>query len=129
MCEDKPTLRVFVYGTLLRGEPNHELLGDSAFLGEARTDPAFSLVSMGSFPAMIRGGSTSVVGELYEVNNEVLRILDGLEGHPQWYRRTALVLTNGMSAHAYLMEPSEVEGRPVIASGDWRDISKSRSHC
>lgn len=125
--EQKATRRVFVYGTLLRGEPNHDLLGQSPFLGEARTEPVYSLVNMGPFPAMVREGSTSVVGEVYEVTNEVLEILDALEGHPQWYYRTTLELTNGIVAEAYLLERSEAEGRPVIASGDWRELSR-QSH-
>jgi len=114
-------LLVFVYGTLLRGEPNHELLSRSRFLCEARTDPCYTLVDMGAFPAMIPQGSTSVVGEVFEVTVEVLEALDELEGHPDWYTRTTITLGNGMSVDTYLRDPAKFDGRPVIPSGNWRD--------
>ena len=41
---------------LRAGEPNHYLLDDHDLVGEARTEPAFELVSLGAFPAMIAGG-------------------------------------------------------------------------
>jgi len=112
--------RVFVYGTLLRGEKNHHVLRSSPCLGVGRTEPAYTLVSLGSIPAMTRGGTTSVTGEIFEVTDEVLADLDRLEGHPDWYKRTTVRLTDGSFVEAYLMAPSAVEGKPVIASGDWR---------
>jgi gamma-glutamylcyclotransferase (GGCT)/AIG2-like uncharacterized protein YtfP len=48
--------RVFVYGTLRRGEPNHHLLDARMLLRAGRTEPRFTLVSLGAFPAMIDGG-------------------------------------------------------------------------
>ncbi len=112
--------RVFVYGTLLRGEANHYLLTQSRFLCDAKTEPLFSLFNLGGFPAMCSGGSTSVVGEVYEVRGEVLEILDELEEHPDWYVRTPVRLSGGMSAETYLMDPYRVQGRPLIHSGNWR---------
>jgi len=117
--------RVFVYGTLLRGEKNHHVLQGSPCIGVARTEPAYTLVSLGSIPAMTRGGTTSVRGEVFEVTDEVLADLDKLEGHPDWYKRTTIRLVDGSSVEAYLMEPGTVEGRPVIVSGDWREESSS----
>jgi gamma-glutamylaminecyclotransferase len=117
---------VFVYGTLLRGEPNHELLSRSRFLGEARTEPSYTLVDMGAFPAMIHQGSTSVVGEVFEVTDDVLDALDELEGHPDWYTRTTITLSNGIVAETYLRDPAKFDGRPVIDSGSWRERRRHR---
>jgi len=118
--------RVFVYGTLLRGEKNHDLLMGSPFLGMARTEPLFSLFNLGGFPAMCRHGCTSVVGEVYEVSQEVLETIDELEGHPNWYRRTPISLSEGMVAETYLLEPDQVEGGVLISSGNWRLESKGK---
>ncbi len=112
--------RVFVYGTLLRGEANHYLLSQSRFLCEAKTEPLFSLFNLGGFPAMCSKGCTSVVGEVFEVSRAVLETLDELEEHPDWYTRTPIRLSGGMSAETYLMDPKRVGGRPLIHSGNWR---------
>ncbi|MFH1116510.1 MAG: gamma-glutamylcyclotransferase family protein [Pseudomonadota bacterium] len=121
--------RVFVYGTLLRGEANHYLLSESRFLCEAETVPAYSLFNLGGFPAMCSGGCTSVAGEVFEVSGEVLDILDELEEHPDWYARTPIRLSGGMSAETYLMDPKRVRGRPLIQSGNWRQKAVVKEPC
>ena len=111
---------VFTYGTLRRGEPNHPLLARARFLGEAATLPHFALVDLGPFPAMIAGGQTAVIGEVYAVDERTLARLDILEGHPRFYQRRRIHLASGQEVEAYLMEPALVAGRPRIPSGNWR---------
>ena len=118
--------RVFVYGTLLSGEPNHRLLVDAALLGEARTEPAFELVSLGAFPAMVAGGRTAVCGEVYDVNADTLAALDRLEGHPRFYRRRRIRLEDGGVVLAYVFTSEQARGQPAIASGNWRHERKER---
>jgi gamma-glutamylaminecyclotransferase len=113
-------IRVFVYGTLLRGEDNHRFLRSASYLGSARTAPRFQLFDVGPFPALVDSGATAVVGELYEVDVETLAALDELEDHPDVYRRTEIPLDDGTVAHAYLLVRAPAEDLPVIASGDWR---------
>jgi gamma-glutamylaminecyclotransferase len=112
--------RVFVYGSLLSGEPNHRVLARARRVGEARTAPRFALHDLGAYPAMIEGGAHAVAGEVYEVDTKTLARLDVLEGHPRYYRRAAIPLADGSSAETYLLTPAQVEGRPLIASGNWR---------
>ena len=114
------TTKVFVYGTLLSGEPNHRLLAHAQLLGEARTEPLFELVSLGAFPAMLAGGDTAVVGEVYAVDRATLADLDRLEGHPHFYRRKLIPLEDGERVLAYLLRREQAQGRPTIDSGDWR---------
>jgi gamma-glutamylcyclotransferase (GGCT)/AIG2-like uncharacterized protein YtfP len=111
--------RVFVYGTLRAGERNHRLLNGAAFVGLARTEPRFRMVDLGHFPAIVAGGSTPIEGEVYEVDGAMLARLDQLEGHPRFYTRTPIPLADGSEALAYLLRPTQVEGRPLIASGNW----------
>ncbi len=69
---------------------------------------------------MAQGGATSVRGEVFAVSEQELEALDALEGHPHWYRRASMIPTGGMDSETYLMARSELEGRPVLLSGDWR---------
>lgn len=113
-------VRVFVYGSLLSGEPNHRLLAEARRIGPARTAPYFRLVDLGGFPAMVHDGAGHVVGELYEVDRSTLAALDRLEGCPRFYERTVIALADGTEAEAYLLRPEQVRGRTAIPSGDWR---------
>jgi gamma-glutamylcyclotransferase (GGCT)/AIG2-like uncharacterized protein YtfP len=112
--------RIFVYGTLLAGEPNHRLLARATFVGPAVTEAVFSLVDLGPFPALVAGGVGAVSGEVYEVDAPTLARLDILEGHPRLYRRTRIALEGGATAQSYLLALEQVAGRPVIGSGSWR---------
>lgn len=112
-------MKVFVYGTLRAGQPNHHILGGARALGRATTPAAFRFHSLGPFPGMVRGGTQAVVGEVYEVDHETLANLDRLESHPRFYRRERIRLADGQAVEVYLLPERTVAGRPVIASGDW----------
>jgi len=115
--------KVFVYGTLLAGEPNSRLLARAQQIGDARTEEGFALFDLGAFPGMVRVREGTVVGEVYEVDRETLAALDRLEGHPSIYRRTAITLAPPMQAEpvwTYLLRPEQVAGRIRIESGSWR---------
>lgn len=116
------TTTVFVYGSLMRGFGNHRLLAGAMYLGPARTRPEFRMHSLGGFPGMVAGGTQSVMGELYVVDDETtLGELDALEGHPRFYQRTPIVLSDGTHAETYLLPASRVRRLPVVKSGNWRD--------
>ena len=112
--------RVFVYGTLLAGEPNHDLLAGARCLGPARTAPAFDLYSFGPYPGLVREGGTAVAGELYEVDDATLARLDVLEGYPDLYDRGPIRLSDGTEAIAYTVRRDQVWGLPRLGAGDWR---------
>lgn len=80
---------VFVYGTLKKDGYNHYLLGDYDFLGEATTTELFTMVKLGTFPALLPYGSTPIIGECYHVNELVSEQLDMLE-LPYGYERKAV---------------------------------------
>ena len=90
----------------------------------ARTKPRFELVSLGPYPAMVAGGTTAVLGEVYEVDQETLAKIDLLEGHPHHYRRELVRLEDGEEVLAYLLPRDKAEGLPRIESGDWKDARR-----
>jgi len=116
--------RVMVYGTLLSGEPNHRVLEGARFIARAQTPPSFRMYDLGGCPAVTTGGDT-IHGEVYDVDERTLARLDRLEVHPTLYRRTRIHLADGSRAEIYLLASmGRIEGRPVIASGDWRARGK-----
>jgi gamma-glutamylaminecyclotransferase len=110
--------RVFVYGTLLRGEVNHDLLGGAALLGPHRTEPRFTLLLLGAYPGLIGGGRTAVYGEVYRIDEAGLLRLDQLEDYPRLYDRCQIPTAFGR-AWVYLYR-GRIRNRPAIHSGDWR---------
>jgi gamma-glutamylcyclotransferase (GGCT)/AIG2-like uncharacterized protein YtfP len=112
---------VFVYGTLLAGEVNDHLLAAAELLGSHRTEPRFTMFSLGAYPGVARGGCTAIAGEVYRLGVKDLELLDRLEEYPRLYARALLPTPYGR-AWIYLYR-GRVDGRLLIRSGDWRTLS------
>lgn len=114
-------VQVFVYGSLKQGFGNHKWhLSNSEYLGEAETLPQYSIFSLGSFPGVIKGGTTCIQGELYNVTRKELRSLDALEGHPSFYAREEIETSEG-TAWIYLLPKDEYSEHEIIESGIWKE--------
>ncbi|HEY8889919.1 MAG TPA: gamma-glutamylcyclotransferase family protein [Clostridium sp.] len=80
-------IKVFVYGTLMRGRINHSYyLSKSKFLGEAEL-VGYAMYCVSSFPGIVTEQSEKVKGEVYCVDEKTLRKLDNLEGEGSLYIR------------------------------------------
>ncbi|XP_017148608.1 putative gamma-glutamylcyclotransferase CG2811 isoform X2 [Drosophila miranda] len=88
--------RVFVYGTLKTGEPNHHWLtkkenGQAQFLGRGTTAVKFPLVvgTRYNIPFLLDrpGDGHNIHGEIYEVDEAMFSKLDQLEDYPNYYDR------------------------------------------
>ncbi len=119
--------RVFVYGTLLRGEINHDLLDGADFLGPHRTAPCFTLYLTGAYPGLAPGGGTAVVGEVYALGDAGLRRLDRLEDYPRLYDRRLIHSPYGR-AWVYVYRGA-IADLPVIQGGDWRAFAAAPESC
>jgi gamma-glutamylcyclotransferase (GGCT)/AIG2-like uncharacterized protein YtfP len=111
---------LFVYGTLRQGEPRHGLLGDADFIGAASTQPAFHLVDLGPYAALVRGGGTAVAGELYRVALEARRAVDIEFQVPLLFSREKIQLADGADVDAYVLTSDQVRGRRRLEHGDWK---------
>jgi gamma-glutamylaminecyclotransferase len=111
---------LFVYGTLMSGEPEHARLAGARPLGPAATGPAFDLVDLGVEPALVPGGTTRVVGELYALSPAQLAPVDVHHGHPLRYRRGAITLDDGRVVEAHQLSPDQTRGRRRLRGGDWK---------
>lgn len=120
--ESHPHL-VFVYGSLLRGNHNNGRLKDDVYFREGLTKPEYTLYSLGPFPGMVEGGDVSVRGELFWLSHASLKHLDAMEGHPTFYCRTLIELSDGTFAWTYIyqMGAHGIVNPPVVKTGYWKD--------
>ncbi|MCI4378174.1 hypothetical protein PGIGA_G00212910 [Pangasianodon gigas] len=93
--------RIFIYGTLKKGQPNHYRMldttkGNVKFLGRARTVDKYPLVIAGKYniPFLLNmpGEGQRVQGEIYSVDDPMLKFLDWFESCPKMYQRTQVLL-------------------------------------
>jgi gamma-glutamylcyclotransferase (GGCT)/AIG2-like uncharacterized protein YtfP len=131
---------LFVYGSLRRGFPNHFLLEKSIYMGTYSTVDKYYMIGQvsKSFPYVVAEAefegqpSTHIIGELYDIDADVLKDLDDLEGHPDFYTRRLVRATDELgnniySAYVYILEnPEIIRGLKnnnrfeLVPSGDWR---------
>ena len=72
---------LFVYGTLRKGEKNHYLIRKAECI-EQNVYIYGSMYDTGAgYPAIRLDASQKVCGELYRIDDEMLRIVDRLEGY------------------------------------------------
>lgn len=107
---------VFVYGTLKAGYSNHHLLETSEkATGTAITTGQYEMYHAG-FPMVKNGNKNTgqIVGELYTVDDETLKRLDRLEGHPDFFcRHVVKVMMADKEVEAWMyMVPSVTERQP-----------------
>src|SRR5258705_8421129 len=76
----KKRVKVFVYGSLRKGMWNNHFLDDAKLVQEGVSLQGFKLVVCKRLPAVKLSENDSVLGELYEVNQQQLERLDRLEG-------------------------------------------------
>lgn len=87
--------RIFVYGTLKRGGCRSFVLNGQRLLTAARTAAKYRMYNTGSFPALVEeANGLQVEGEVWEVDDDCLRILDGIEAVPDLYERVSVTLAD-----------------------------------
>lgn len=88
---------IFVYGSLKRGKFNHERFGlhKARFIGEA-TLKGHRMVNLGPYPAIIRVDDQNKVvhGEVYDVDQDTVTTLNGIEQGAGFYPSTRLIQLN-----------------------------------
>lgn len=105
-------MKVFVYGTLKSGNTQRglHLFPGAKKQGNATTTEAnFSLIDLGAFPAVVPDGNIDVAGEVWEVDDDTMEILDSIEGYPTFYNRRPTQTTLGEAWMYYMQDPSKYE--------------------
>ena len=113
---------VFVYGTLKFGFSNYRLLWNSQCIGRGYTIKKYDMYSSG-IPYVIEDGLeiTKIYGEVYLCNENTMRNLDMLEGHPTFYKRKKvdIKIVNGkiQSCWIYFYQGDYEVGMKHITNG------------
>jgi len=127
--------RVFVYGTLLEGAPNHaRFCGDALTIEPARTEGRLYHLPAG-FPVMTEAAGGTVYGEAMTFPDlgATLAKLDLLEGYrpedPErslYVRRvqpvTLLCTGKSVAAYCYVWQRPLPRGAVLIPSGRWTPV-------
>jgi len=121
-------MKIFVYGTLMKGLQRARALSRSQFIAHATTTG--ELYDLGRFPALI-AGHEKVLGEVYEISEQILHRLDQIESYDpenpekSLYIRKEIAVYLDSNSHPVTAEGYFynrcLEGRStVISSGDYR---------
>lgn len=121
---------VFVYGTLRQGgvQTMLNLFPDSKFIGQANV--AASLYDLGAHPGLILDEANSlVIGEVYEIDDEILHQLDDYEAGSNYRRRQVEVslAQQRMSSWIYVPDSQFYSLRRLITSGDWIEYARMKT--
>ena len=120
--------KVAVYGSLLSGFSNHQLLSTSKYLGVTVVE-GFDMYSLTAFPAVTPTKGGRIVAEVYEIDEPTLERLDRLESYPRFYNRMKTpVKTIDYKGEAWIyfidnLEPWHRPGAnlPYVETGSWRE--------
>tara|TARA_Y100001938_G_C8056410_1_gene414624 strand:+ start:1095 stop:1451 length:357 start_codon:yes stop_codon:yes gene_type:complete len=109
---------VFVYGTLKQGRGNHRLLKSSTYVGEGITKKKYIMFKLGIPYVSEKQEHSNIQGEIYKVTPSVMRKLDLLEGHPNWYYRKVvdIVLNDGKEKSAYIYFNNSMNGSSLVVN-------------
>ncbi len=120
---------LFVYGALRRGASNDWRMKDATWIGAA-TVPG-TLIKVDWYPGLVLEGEGSVVGEVYQLGEELLAELDHFEGigkettTGEYQRVRATVCLDSEEQEVWLYQWRKgIAHYEIVASGDWLAASK-----
>ncbi len=110
--------KLFVYGSLKKGFGNHGKLNKTPlFEGILK---GFILLTSHNFYPAITEGLGMVEGEVYEITDEQLRIIDILESHPTYYQRRTVTVLDKDHQQAH-----QVFTYVIVNTSSWRPYGKT----
>ena len=120
---------IFIYGSLRRGcarsmsirFPRAKFIADAQVSG--------SLYDLGAYPGLqLSESNSSVVGEVYEVDDETLKQLDDFEESSHYLRRQVEISLGARRSKGWTYEPNpEFHSlHKLITSGDWIEYAKTK---
>jgi gamma-glutamylcyclotransferase (GGCT)/AIG2-like uncharacterized protein YtfP len=123
---------VFVYGSLRSGGAGAMSIRfpNSKFIGEAQASG--SLYDLGAYPGLrLDESNSSVRGEVYEVDDELLNELDDFEASSSYGRKQVEISLGPDRRRCWIYVPEDntefYSHHPLIASGDWMEYARTKT--
>lgn len=121
---------VFVYGSLRGGSARSmsRRFPESKFIADAKVNG--SLYDLGPYPGLQLDNSNSmVVGEVYEVDDELLEQLDLFEASSNYLRKQVKIQMGAQPRVCWTYEPDPefYSLRTLIPSGDWLEYARTKT--
>ena len=100
---------------------------DSTFIDEARVHGR--LYDFGDYPGLLLESDSLVVGEVYEIDEEILNGLDEIETESHYLRKQVDLSVGGsrVTSWVYVFDPEFYSRRVLIESGDWIEYAKTKT--
>jgi gamma-glutamylcyclotransferase (GGCT)/AIG2-like uncharacterized protein YtfP len=101
---------------------------NSKFIADAKVSG--SLYDLGAYPGLLLDESTQlVIGEVYEVDDEILNTLDDFEASSNYCRKQFEISLGPDQKVCWVYEPNPEfhSPRTLITSGDWIKYAKTKT--
>jgi gamma-glutamylcyclotransferase (GGCT)/AIG2-like uncharacterized protein YtfP len=103
---------------------------NSKFVADAKVSG--SLYDLGAYPGLLLNESNSlVIGEVYEIDDEILNELDDIEASSYYWRKQVEISlgTHRRISWIYVPEydPESDSHRTLITLGDWIEYAKTKT--
>lgn len=123
---------VFVYGSLRRGSARSMSIRFPNAKFIAKAEVSGSLYDLGEYPAALTNESNSlVIGEAYEVDDELLNKLDDFEASSNYRRKQVEISVGSQQSTGWIYvpadDPESYAHRTLIESGDWIEYSRTKT--
>lgn len=117
-------IKAFVYGTLMQGLWNHRFLEGQRQIGKASLY-GYRMYNVSSFPGIVESKSADqpINGELYEIDERCLMLLDRLEGEGRLYKRVAekVITKDGQEHTAFVyVWLGKVHSNQIVKETPWK---------
>jgi gamma-glutamylcyclotransferase (GGCT)/AIG2-like uncharacterized protein YtfP len=101
---------------------------NSKFIGEATANGR--LFDLGAYPGLVSGQSkTPVIGEVYEIDDQVLNEMDQFEASSNYLRKGTEVSLGDETRFCWVYEPDPeyYSFSKLITEGDWVEYAKGKA--
>jgi|SRR5690606_25917347 len=122
-------MKVAVYGTLRKDGTANNLIKkeNGKYLGRFQSEPLYKMLdNNGNFPCLLKGGSTSITMEVYDLNMASIKVLDAYEGVDSGLYERSTIETPFGRAFCYFFT-KDISNMNTVIEGDWIEYKKNKA--